>query len=44
MDAFYNVNRNFALNGEVSLNDFCSFLPGLDFIPEGDMLMSDFLH
>lgn len=38
MDAFYNVNRNFALNGEVSLNDFYSFLPGLDFIPEGDML------
>lgn len=38
MDAFYNVNRNFALNGEVSLNDFYSFLPGLDFTPEGDML------
>lgn len=37
-DAFYNVNRNFALNGEVSLNDFYSFLPGLDFTPEGDTL------
>lgn len=38
MDAFYNVNRNFALNGEVSLNDFYSFLPGLDFTTEGDVL------
>ena len=37
-DAFYNVNRNFALKGEVSLNDFYSFLPGLDFTPEGDTL------
>ena len=26
------------MNGEVSLNDFYSFLPGLDFTPEGDML------
>lgn len=37
-DAFYHMNRDFVLNGEVSLNDFYSFLPGLDFTPEGDML------
>ncbi len=34
-DAFYNLNRDFALNGEVSLNDLYSYL-GLDYIPEGD--------
>lgn len=38
MDAFYNVNRDFALNGIVSLNDFYSFLPDMDFTPEGDSL------
>lgn len=37
-DAFYNANRYFALNGELSMNDFTSYLPGLDFIPEGDEL------
>lgn len=38
MDAFYNANRYFALNGELSMNDFCSYLPGLDFTPELDHL------
>ena len=33
-DAFYNANRYFALNGELSMNDFCSYLPGLDFTPD----------
>ena len=28
----------FALNGELSMNDFTSYLPGLDFTPEGDTL------
>lgn len=37
-DAFYNANRYFALNGELSMNDFCSYLPGLDFSPEIDHL------
>ena len=37
-DAFYNANRYFALNGELSMNDFTSYLPGLDFTPEGDTL------
>lgn len=37
-DAFYNANRYFALNGELSMNDFCSYLPGLDFTPELDHL------
>ncbi len=37
-DAFYNANRYFALNGELSMNDFTSYLPELDFTPEGDQL------
>lgn len=37
-DAFYNANRYFALNGMLSMNDFSSYLPGLDFTPEGDEL------
>lgn len=37
-DAFYNANRYFALNGELSMNDFTSYLPELDFTPEGDEL------
>lgn len=37
-DAFYNANRYFALNGELSMNDFTSYLPGLDFTPEWDTL------
>lgn len=37
-DAFYNANRYFALNGELSMNDFTSYLPGLDFTPEEDTL------
>lgn len=35
MDAFYTLNRDFALNGYASMNDLYSYL-GLDFIPEGD--------
>lgn len=34
-DAFYNLNRDFALNGEVPLNNLYDYL-GLDYIPEGD--------
>lgn len=37
-DAFYNANRYFALNGMLSMNDFSSYLPELDFTPEGDEL------
>ena len=36
LDAFYEVNRDFALTGEVPLNNLYSYLPELDFIPEGD--------
>ena len=32
-DAFYNLNRDFAVNGEASLNDFYAYL-GLDYLPE----------
>lgn len=35
-DAFYNLNRDFALNGEASMNDFCGYL-GLDHMPELDI-------
>ena len=35
MDAFYYLNRDFALNGYASMNDLYSYL-GLDYIPEGD--------
>lgn len=34
-DAFYNMNRDFALNGEVTMNNLYNYL-GLDYIPEGD--------
>lgn len=34
-DAFYNMNHDFALNGEVSMNSLYNYL-GLDYIPEGD--------
>lgn len=34
-DAFYHLNRDFALDGEASLNDFCNYL-GLDYVPDGD--------
>lgn len=34
-DAFYNINRDFALNGEVTMNNLYNYL-GLDYIPEGD--------
>lgn len=43
-DAFYNLNRDFVLNGEVSMSDFCSYL-GLDYLPELDTMgwCSDYL-
>lgn len=34
-DAFYTINRSFALDGEVSLNDFYNCL-GLEYLPNGD--------
>lgn len=34
-DAFYQVNRDFNLNGEVSINNLYSYL-GLDYLPEKD--------
>lgn len=34
-DAFYQVNRDFSLNGEVSINNLYSYL-GLDYLPEKD--------
>ena len=34
-DAFYTINRSFAVDGEVSLNDFYSCL-GLEYLPNGD--------
>lgn len=34
-DAFYNMNHDFALNGEVSMNSLYNYL-GLEYIPEGD--------
>lgn len=34
-DAFYTLNRSFAVDGEVSLNDFYSCL-GLEYLPNGD--------
>ena len=36
-DAFYNLNRGFALDGEASMSDFCSYL-GLDHLPELDTM------
>lgn len=36
MDAFYNLNRDFAIQGYASMNDLYNYL-GLDFIPEGDL-------
>lgn len=36
MDAFYNLNRDFAIKGYASMNDLYNYL-GLDFIPEGDL-------
>lgn len=36
-DAFYNLNRDFALDGEASMSDFCSYL-GLDHLPELDTM------
>ncbi len=36
MDAFYEMNRDFALTGEVPLNNLYAYLPELDFTPEGD--------
>ena len=36
-DAFYNLNRDFALDGEASMNDFCNYL-GLDHLPELDTM------
>lgn len=36
MDAFYNLNREFAIQGYASMNDLYNYL-GLDFIPEGDL-------
>lgn len=34
-DAFYQMNRDFSLNGEVSINNLYSYL-GLDYLPEKD--------
>ena len=34
-DAFYQTNRDFSLNGEVSINNLYSYL-GLDYLPEKD--------
>lgn len=34
-DAFYHMNRDFALEGEVSMNHLYNYL-GLDYLPEGD--------
>lgn len=34
-DAFYNINRDFTLDGEVPLNSLYNYL-GLDYLPEGD--------
>lgn len=34
-DAFYHMNRDFALDGEVSMNSLYNYL-GLDYLPEGD--------
>nr|UWI39100.1 MAG: hypothetical protein [Bacteriophage sp.] len=36
LEAFYNLNRDFALNGYASMNDLYNYL-GLDYIPEGDL-------
>lgn len=36
-DAFYNLNRDFMINGEASMSDFCSYL-GLDYLPELDTM------
>lgn len=36
LEAFYSLNRDFALNGYASLNDLYNYL-GLDYIPEGDL-------
>ena len=36
LEAFYSLNRDFALNGYASMNDLYNYL-GLDFIPEGDL-------
>ena len=34
-DAFYQMNRDFALDGETSMNSLYNYL-GLDYLPEGD--------
>lgn len=34
-DAFYHMNRDFALDGETSMNSLYNYL-GLDYLPEGD--------
>ena len=34
-DAFYHMNRDFALDGEASMNSLYNYL-GLDYLPEGD--------
>lgn len=36
LEAFYSLNRDFALNGYASMNDLYNYL-GLDYIPEGDL-------
>lgn len=36
-EACYNLNRDFALNGEASVNDWCGYL-GLEYIPELDTM------
>ena len=36
IDAFYNLNRDFTIQGYASINDLYNYL-GLDFIPEGDL-------
>lgn len=36
IDAFYNLNRDFTIQGYASMNDLYNYL-GLDFIPEGDL-------
>lgn len=36
-EACYNLNRDFALNGEASVNDWCGYL-GLDYVPELDTI------